>query len=170
MKYMDEKKRGLFDSEWVIVMTLLLIMISMGVIAKVNAFRSSSLLEEDPLPSHALCAIVIDGEVAGPGTFTVPPGTPIKKVMRKSRPTPFSDLKSIDLNRIIEKSENIHVPRLTEISIVLEGLPSGPKQITVPAGTRMSQLKLYVDLQQEGVDIPIKNRRILRDGDVVYLK
>jgi hypothetical protein len=166
----NEKKSGLFDSEWLIVITLLLLMFSMAVIAQVNAFRSSSLLGDDPFPSHALCAIGVNGEVARPGVYMVPTGTSIKKVIRKSRPTPFSDLKSVDLDRGVEKSENFNIPRLTEISVVLEGLLSGPKQIIIPAGTRMSQLKEYVDLHQEGVDTPIKNRRILRDGDVIGMR
>ncbi len=169
---MDKKeiKLSLLESEWVIVVTLILIMLSMGVIAKINAYRSCSLLAEDPLPTHASCIVTIDGEVAKPGTFIVPPGTPLKKIIRKSCPTPFCDLKKIDVNQIVENSANIRLSKLSEITVILEGLSSGSRQLTIPAGTRMSQLKKYVDFEEESGVAAIKNRRMLRDGEVISIK
>lgn len=162
------KRTTLLDSEWAIVISLMLIMISMVIIAKVNAYRSSSYLLENPIVHHAPCEIVIDGEVLKPGTFMVTPGTQLKNVIRKSRPTPFSDLKNLDLKRALEVSEHIHVGKLTEISITIQGLLS-ERSLVIPAGTRMCHLKSYVDLSLEWPYIQTKSRRILKDGDVVWV-
>ena len=119
---------------------------------------------------HSLCEIEISGEVAKPGTFMVLPGTPLKKILKKSSPTPFANLKQIDLNQNIEASAHYNIERLTEISVRIEGLPSGVIDVVIPAGTRMCHLKSYVNLEVARSCLTFTNRRILRDGDVVSIE
>jgi hypothetical protein len=163
----NEKKRGLLDSEWVIVISLMLVMASFVIVAKVNAFRTSSIVKENFIPPHELCKIVIEGEVKRPGTYMVLPGTPLKKILKKSSPTPFANLKQIDQKQIVEESANYTIGRLTEISIRIEGLPSGTIHLVVPAGTRMCNLKSYIHFEEDRKHRKFKNRRILRDGESI---
>lgn len=166
----NEQKRRLLDSEWMIIISLMLVMASFAIIAKVNAFRTSSILKENFIPHHALCEIVIDGEVAKPGTFMVPPGTPLKKVLKKSSPTPFADLKQIDENRGVEESAHYKIERLTEISVRIEGLPSGTIDLVVPAGTRMCNLRSYICLDVDRKYLISTSRRMLRDREIISIE
>lgn len=166
----EKNARGLVHSEWTIVISLMLLMASFAMIAKINAFRSASILKENFLSHHELCEIEISGEVAKPGTFIVIPGTPLKKILKKSSPTPFANLRRIDLNKSVETSAHYKVERLTEILVRIEGLPSGAIDVVIPAGTRMCHLKSYVNFEDAGLYLTFSNRRILRDGDVVSIE
>ena len=93
----------------------------------------------------------------------------LKKVVRKSSPTPFADLKKIDLGRGVEESMHIHIETLTEITITIQGLLSAPVQLTVPAGTRVCQLKNFVPYDVKPFESCLKSRRFLKDLEEILL-
>ena len=164
-----ENQGKLLDAEWVLVGTLILVMISLVVVGKISAARSSSILTEYPMPSHALCTLVIEGEVSKPGTFQVPPGTLLKKIIRKSAPTPFADLKKIDLEQRVEESMHLLIETLTEITITMRGLYSDPIQRMIPAGTRVCHLKNFVSDDLKPFENSLKSRRFLKDQEEIVL-
>jgi hypothetical protein len=165
----SENRGRLLDSEWIVVGSLILIMASLIIIGQINAARSSSLLEMHPTPSHELCTIVIEGEVSKPGTFKVLPGTILKKILLKSSPTPFADLKKIDLEQRVEESMNIYIETLIEITITMRGLYSDPVQRRVPAGTRVCHLKNFVPDDLSFFKNSLKSRRFLKDLEEIVL-
>ncbi len=158
---------SLRTSELILVCSLLLILSSVLGIAKINASCASTLLATTPLPSHTPCLVRIEGAVAKPGLYEVPPGTPIQKVLSKSRPKRFANLKKIDLAGRVEKEMDLVVEELTEIEVVVQGAIAEPIQLTVPAGTRVCDLKSKIALK-EGADLTIfKSRRMLKDGEII---
>lgn len=162
------KKNSLREGEWIFVLSILFLMFSITLVSKINASRSSSYLDENPLPIHEPCSVVIDGAVSNPGTFTVPPGTLLKKLIKKSRPTPFADLKEFSLEQRVEKSMSIHIKELTEITLTIERAGFEPEQVVVPAGIKGCQLKKHLCFAAPESKI-FKSRRFLKDGEVISL-
>ncbi|HSX12974.1 MAG TPA: hypothetical protein VLE96_00925 [Chlamydiales bacterium] len=156
---MDTKLK---ESEWIFVISILLVMLSIVIVAKINAKRTASALAAHPLPTHELCKVEIEGEVSKPGTYLVMPGTTVKKIIKKSLPTPFADLKKINPEQRIEQSMKITIDSLSEIMITIGG-----KQIFVPAGTKVCQLKKYIDTGDHKI---FKSRRLLKDQEVILLE
>ncbi len=164
-----ENQTRLLSSEWILVGSLVLLMVSLAIVGTINASRSSSVLEENPLPPHELCTVVISGEVSKPGAFQVSPGTSLKKIVRKSAPTPFADLKKIDLEQQVEESMHIHIEKLTEITIAIQGLYSDPVERTIPAGTKVCHLKNFIQDDLKPFEDFLKSRRVLKDREEISL-
>lgn len=161
------ESRSLRSSEWVLVGSLLLIFASLLFIAKITAIRSSSFLETRTLPSHPLCPIRIEGAVKKPGTYSVLPGTPLKKVLAKSQPHRFADLRSLDMTARVEGPLEIHLNELTAISIQIEGAVPVPFTISLPVGTKVSDLRTKIALNAEADLSIFKSRRLLKDGEIL---
>lgn len=161
-------KKTLRDGEWVFVFSILFLMCSVVVVSKINAARSSSYLEEHPLRVHEPCSVVIEGAVTKPGTFSVPPGTLLRKVIKKSCPTPYADLKEFSSEQRVEESMSIHIKELTEITLTIERVGFEPEQVVVPAGTKGCQLKKLLTFEVPPSKI-FKSRRFLKDGEVICL-
>jgi hypothetical protein len=152
-------RMNLKQTEWIFVTTILLLMASLVIIGRINGKKTSSILENYPLASHEKCKVKIEGAVAKPGIYHVLPGTPLKTIIKKSSPTPYADLKKICMDQRIEHALNIQIDPLTEISVTING-----KQITVPAGTKVCQLKKYIDVSDHKI---FKSRRFLKDQEVI---
>lgn len=164
----NPKKKTLKEGEWIFVLSILFLMFSITLVSKINAARSSSYLEENPMPSHEPCTVVIDGAVSKPGTFSVPPGTLLRKVIKKSSPTPFADLKEFSIDKRVEESMTIHIKELTDITLTIERIGFDPEQVIVPAGTKACQLKKLLTFEAPNSKI-FKSRRFLKDGEVIHL-
>jgi hypothetical protein len=160
-------EKNLKQSERIFVTGILLLMLSIVVIGKINSRRTSSIVLAQPIPSHEPCKVVIKGEVMKPGTFSVMPGTLLSKVIKKSSPTPFADLKKINMDERVEKSLTIIIEPLTEITVTIAELNHNPIQVTVPAGTRACHLKKYLELTDCKI---FKSRRFLKDQETILIE
>lgn len=154
--------KNLKQAEWIFVTTILLLMASLVIVGGVNAKKTSSLLSDHHFPSHEKCRVKIEGAVAKPGVYLVLPGTPLKTIIKKSSPMPYADLKKICMEERIEHSLNIEVETLNEINVTING-----EQLSVPPGTRVCQLKKYMDVPDHKI---FKSRRILKDQDMINTK
>jgi hypothetical protein len=162
--------KSLQQSEWILVGSLLLIMASLLLVARVSAHRSSSLLASHRIPEKTEHVVTISGAVSKPGAYKAQSGTLLKKVLRKSRPSRFADLKRFDDGQRVESDLAIEVGLIQEIqvSVVKEG--EDPMELTLPAGTRASDLKSKVPFS-EVYDLSVfKSRRMLKDGEILTLR
>lgn len=161
-------KKSLPASEWILVGSLLLIMASLVILAKVNAYRASSLISVKDLQQEKIL-IQIDGAVAKPGEYSVSSGTLIGEALKKSRPHPFADLKKIPLKEVIEAPLHIHVEELTEVQISVRGAVVEPVELKVPARTRICDLKSKVSLTAEADRSYFRRRKAVKDGEVLVV-
>jgi hypothetical protein len=159
--------QALRSSEIVLVGSLLLILFSVLLIAKTTAACSYTALDELTLPPHAPYPVTIDGAVKKPGIYQVLPGTPLKKIVKKSCPTRSADLKKIDLEALVEGPLEVHVGAITEIGVRIEGAVSAPLTLTLPVGTKVHDLRSKISLNPEADPTIFKSRRMLKDGEIL---
>ncbi len=157
-------KSSLPSSEWVLVGSLLLVMISLVLIAKVNAHRACSILEQTG-PTEVL--VGVDGAVVKPGEYEVPVGTTIGSVLRKARPKANANLKIIPLNQPIEVATRLMVQELTEITVSVRGAVVEEKEIVLPVGSRICDLKSKVLCTAEADRRFFRRKKLLKDGQVL---
>lgn len=157
-------KKSLQSSEWVLVVSLLIIMTSLVVIAKVNAYRAASTLSAKELQIEEIL-VTVSGAVAKPGEYRVPAGTLVEAVLRKARPKPYANLK--DLPTTVEAPLNLFVDELREITVFVQGAVQEPMQLTLPAKSRVSDLKSKVVLSAEADKRFFRRRRMLKEGEKI---
>ena len=91
-----------------------------------SACRSSALeITAAPLPTltpilptftPGPVQVAVDGAVYEPGTYTLPPGGLVNDAVRAAGgPTTDADLERINLARVLQADESIHVPRVGEV-------------------------------------------------------
>lgn len=162
---------GLLNSEWVLVGGVFLVMLTLVAIAKIQGFQNRSYLEA-PSPFHAPCLVSIQGAVKKPGIYEVGPGTVLKKILKKSSPLPYADLSEIDWDQRVESSMEISIAELSEISVFITGLNSEPIHYVVPVGTRVCDLKNYMNAEEIGICKKNlwKNQRILKSRESIDVR
>lgn len=159
-------EKGLLESERIIVGSLILIIISLVIIAKTAAFRSSSEIPIEISSEEAYVTVHIQGAVAHPGDYTVPVGTEFKKILSKAKPKKFADLRSINLKQMICEPITLEIAELKEIKIQIVGAVKNSILLTLHAGTRVCDLKEKIDLEAWAAPDALKSRRMLVDGEV----
>ena len=160
-------KEKIKSSEWILVGSLLLIMASLVLIAKVNAYRVATTISEKDLKQEEIL-VSISGAVEKPGDYTVLlSGTTYGEVVRKARPKPFADLKKISLKEPIEAPVSLVIEELTEVKISLRGAVVKPIELTVPAGSRICDLRSKISLTAEADKAFFRRRKLLKEGDVI---
>jgi DNA uptake protein ComE-like DNA-binding protein len=159
-------KKTLPSSEWALVSSLLLIMASLVVIAKINAYRASSALTAKELQVEEIL-VTVTGAVAKPGDYKVPAGTLVESVLRKARPKLHANLKDISLKLPIEAPTHLVVEELSEITVFVQGAVEKPLKLTLPAKSRVSDLRSKVVLSAEGDKSYFRRRRWLKDGEKI---
>jgi len=152
-------------SEWAITGALLLFVLSLVIIAKIQASRFSVGTLVLPPPVE----VIVTGAVKKPGTYPTQPGTPLREVLRKAKPLRLADVKSIDPDFRVQAPMKLEIPVLTHISIIVRGAVENPGPLTVPAGTKISDLKKYVRIRPEADAVFLKKRRMISEGETVVV-
>ena len=148
-------------AEWLLTSSLLLIIGSLFAIAKIHTSQLQSISVPKIVP------VTIEGFVAKPGTYSIKIGTPLSEVLRKAKPKPLANLKSIDLSMRITAPLNLCIEELTELTICLEGAVVEPGFLKVPPGTKVCDLKKYKSLDADPAFF--KKRRRLKEGEIVVV-
>lgn len=160
--------KNLFDSEWIVVGTLLLVMASLVIIAKIQSRRIGAVLSEySLLSSHEMCPISIVGAVKKPGTYSVYTGTELKKVIKKSHPLPSAHLKKINMEQRVEGPMQIEIEELEMIEVKIHSGFGDPIVLSVPPGTRICDLKGVVPANAGLCKKKFIGRSLLKDGDIL---
>ncbi|GEM_PF-1073240 len=159
-------KKTLETSEWVLSASLIILIASLYLTARYNTCRKLNLLPTLPPPTE-IVEITIQGEVANAGTYRIEKGGRIGDTVKKSRPKPFADLGSIDLDSPAKESMCLEIRKLSEIVVRVEGAVEGPVQLTLPAGSRIADLRSKVSLAPNADLKFFKRKKQLKHLEVV---
>lgn len=162
-------KKSLESSEWILSVSLVLILASLFIISRCHEHRKKSQLIAVADAIEHPVDIRISGEVLRPGLYPALPGTRIGDLIKKSRPKRFADLRGIDLDRPIDKSMDISIPLLSEIAIRIEGAVIEPLDLKMLPGSRICDLKSKIQCERDADLRYLKRRRLLKDGEIVII-
>jgi SLBB domain-containing protein len=162
-------KKSLEASEWILSLSLILILASLFTITRFHEHRKKNKLIACASVAVRPVEIAISGEVAHPGVFSALPGTRIGDLVKKSCPKRFADLTGIDLDSPVEKALELAIPRLSELSVRIEGAVTAPIELKVPAGSRICDLKPKIECSGDANLQFFKKRRLLKNGEIIYV-
>lgn len=160
-------QKSLQSSEWILVSSLLILLASLVIITRFHEHRKAAQLKLLAQTVEKPISISIEGAVSKPGIYSVPPGTRLGDVLKKSRPKRFANLRPIDLEQPVEADIALQISELTCIRVRVAGAISNPVELEVPAGTRLSDLKSKIQCTPLADGDFLKSRRLLKDGEVV---
>lgn len=158
-------EKSLRSSEWFLVGSLLLVMASLVLVAKVNAHRASAVV----LAQVPEVVVAIDGAVAKPGEYAVRKGSRIEEIVRKARPKPYANLKKLGVDERVEGPLSLHIEELSEIVVSVNGAVKEPMQLVLPAGSRLCDLRSKISLTTEADKSFFRRRRLLKDGEKIEI-
>jgi len=158
-------RASLRASEWVLSGGFLCILVSLWIIAKVQAWHYSkdSFLRPPPVQ------VVVEGFVERPNVYEIPLGTPIGEVLRKAKPKRFANLRDLDREARVRGPMHLQIEPLQNLRIRVEGAVQEPGTIEVAAGTRVCQLRQKISSLPNADLTFFKQRRLLNDGDLVQV-
>jgi hypothetical protein len=151
-------------AEWALAGSMLLILLSLFVVAKIQARQCSKGTDSVPI---ALVTIQIAGFVEHPGVFEVARGAPLEEVLRKARPKRFANLRGLDLMSPLLHSMELTIEPLQSLRVQVKGAVEKSESIEVALGTRICHLKKIISLAESADLTFFKKRRLLSDGDVI---
>ena len=158
--------KSLPSSEWLLVASLLAVMGSLLLIARVNAHRAASSVNLVEWKQEEIL-VTISGAVSKPGEHKVLPGTTVAEVLRKARPKSWAKLGTLPLDEVIESPLQLHVEELSEIKIFVKGAIAEPVEITVPAKSRICDLKSKLSFTSETDLRFFRRKRRLKEGEII---
>ncbi len=170
---MSQLKNSLVSSEWFLVLSLLAILASLVILAKINVYRASVLMDVRVLAPEEPVSITIEGAVSKPGTYKVIPGSTLAQVLKKARPKTYANLKEIDLTQRVKAPHTLVIEELSEITVFIDGAVESPQELRLPPKTRICDLKSKVqfttDADPELLKAFLKKRRELKDGEILWV-
>jgi hypothetical protein len=152
-------------TEWILTGSLLFLIVTLVLIAKMQSHRLSA----ETVVALPPVEVLIEGEVSKPGSYQIAPGTPFAEVLRKARPTRLADLNGLDQEERVKKPLRIEIKALEKLSVAIEGEITEPGLLIVPIGTRMCDLKKYVTLKPSADPTFFKKRRLLKQGEKITI-
>lgn len=162
-------KKTLETSEWVLSLSLIVLLASLFILSKLHTHRKLSLLATVQTAEAESVEISIIGEVAKPGAYLIEKGGRLGDAVKKSRPKRFADLGRIDLDSPACRSQAIEIPRLKEVAIWVKGAVIAPVELRLPAGSRISDLKDKIALAPNADRKFLKRKRLLKPGETIAI-
>ncbi len=162
-------KKSLQSSEWLLVGSLLAILASLVLVAKINLYLSSETLSNFHLEPEKLIEISISGAVHKPGIYQISQGMPLEKALKKARPKKNACLKKLDLEQKVETPLQVVLEELSEIVVTIEGAVEEAVELRLEPGARICDLKSKIRLTEEADRRFFKRRRILKDGEKITI-
>jgi hypothetical protein len=160
---------SLRSSEWVILSTFLLLFVSLCLSTQIKASKISYQFEVESDQPEKIISVSIQGAVSRPGVYLVPEGTQLKKILKKSRPNKTADLGCLDIEAAIERSVEFCIEEKKIISVWIFQEGTNPVRLRLPVGSRFCDLKSKIE-KQDSFDFSIfKKKRLLRDGEEIFL-
>ena len=161
----DEKK-DLRVSEWIFAGSLVLILSSLWLVAKIQTWQYSKGTTSSPIE---LVSVQIEGFVKRPNVYEFPVGTPLREALRKARPKRFADLRCLDPMAPILGPMKLTIKSLQSVKIHITGAVAKNEILEVTPGTRICQLKERISLLQ-GADLSFfKKQRFVMDGEILEI-
>lgn len=153
-------------SERFVIGFFLILLCSFTLIAKISSWKAKNLLSE-VFPLETV-HIEVSGEVLRPGVYEFPLGVSCQKVLEKAKPKKFADLSPID--QMAPAPIFLFVPPLEQIHVLIQGPGALACELSLPPGTRLSDLKSKIYLQ-EFADLSLfRSRKMLKDGEIIFVE
>lgn len=157
---------SLNPSEWAVITVFLLLLSSLGLIAKISSWKARDLLSSAP-PLETV-QIEVSGEVLRPGVYELRKNSLCAEILERIRPKRFADLSGIDPKAPVFSP--FYIPKLQELHVLIEGEGVCPCELSVPPGTRVSDLKSKITFLENGDPSPFRSRKMLSEGEVIFVK
>lgn len=113
--------------------------------------------------------LYIDGAVAKPGSYQVKVGTLVKDVIAMAEPLPEADLRKIRPTTKARNGQSYQIPAHPTITVYLTGAVQSEGPLTVPKGTRLSELTQYALLKANADLEKINRKRYLKDNESINI-
>ncbi len=163
-----ETRGSLSRSEWTLLAIFLVVMASLVFISKVSIRRASDAIGKvSHTPEEIL--ITIDGAVKNPGEYRVPFGSALGPILRKAKPSFYADLGALPLKKALLEPAHFSVSELKEVCVKVTGEVLEPVQLTLPIGSRVSDLKSKIGFTPEADKRFFRSRKKLRNGDEIVV-
>lgn len=164
---MDEETRsGLQTSERVLVGCFLIALTALCAFSFFHRHRRGVLLRQYSQEIIYPIQIRVSGAVSKPGIYEFAPGVALKDVLRKCRPKKLADLTSFNLEMKIEQSVHFEIPEIAWVQVEVGGAVQHPAILSLPIGSRVSDLLAHVELLEGADGKVLKSRRLLKEGEV----
>lgn len=167
--FLSMVKKSLQSSEWLLVGSLLAILASLVLVAKINLYLASETLSNFHLEPEKLIDVTISGAVLKPGVYQVSQGTLLENALKKARPKKNACLKKIDGKQMVETPLDVVLEELSEIVVSVEGAVEETAEVRLEPGARICDLKSKIRLTEEADRRFLKRRRILKDGEKITI-
>jgi hypothetical protein len=155
-------------SDWLLTLSLVLIVASLFSLAKINLKRGGQYQVEPALEEKI--SIFIEGAVHKPGEVRVLVGSPLEAAVRKARPFLHADLNKLSLKNPVLEPAHIVVEELKEICVQVVGEGVEPQELRLAPGTRICDLRSKIVLK-EGADRAIfKRKRQLKNREILEVR
>lgn len=154
--------------EWIIIVLIVLIMISLTLVTHFNSHLMPSLNEEKHLFSNEV-EVHIQGAVSKPGSYTLKKGSTIKDLLLLAEPLSDADLSKIKPERILRDRQKITIPSDEMVTIYLEGAVVRTGLYSFPKGTKVEELLLLVSFEPKADLKPLKKKRKLKEGEIFII-
>ena len=162
-------KKSLQTSEWVLSASLVILLISFLAVTKFHEHRKYSQCKVPAAKLENTLDVSIVGEVSKPGVYRALLGSRLGDLVKKSKPKRFADLQMIDLDSPVEKSLNIEIAQLKELSVRIEGAVLEPIELKVAPGSRVCDLKSKIQCSENADLKYFKRRRLLKNGELILV-
>lgn len=114
--------------------------------------------------------VTITGPVMVPGTYLLPKGTDLTRLLEKAKPLPEANVEPLLKNNKLTNHQVVRVPCRPTITVYVQGAVEKPGALRVPRGTRVKDLQKYVTLKEGADPTVFQKKGKLRQHDVVFVK
>lgn len=158
--------RSLPLHEWIIIVLFCLILMALSAYALAGQRKI-------PVPKveevrKIVLEVKIGGEVAHPGTYSLPLKSTMKELLAQAEPLSSADLSQLNYRKKLRDGQVINIPTRAWITIQLAGMVEEPGPLKILSGTRIQelvgQLKLLPEADAKALS---KRRSFLFEGDTL---
>lgn len=126
-----------------------------------------------PPPTPEIKATVlqvkVEGQVAKPGLYSLPPNTSLKELVKLVEPLPSADLSQLRWRCRLRDGQTIHIPERQWITIQVTGAVQESGPLKILSGTRWCELTAEQLQVSSNADMKSlrRKRRFLKEGDLI---
>lgn len=165
---MDENER-LDNHEWIVVISLITLIGIVTFITHKHWFSTYSRQYSNPHYVYdEKIHVRIEGAVESPGIYSIKRNTPLKDVLVQAQPTSQADLKKVSTKKL-KDGQTIIIPQKEFITIYLEGAVKKQGALVVPKGTKVEELLILIEMDDQADLSKLNFRRRLKEGDIIKI-
>jgi len=114
--------------------------------------------------------VTIKGAVQFPGTYVLPKGADMARLLQRARPHPEADVKSLCDGSKLRDGQVVNVRKKAMITVYLQGAVANPGALRLSKGAKMGDLRKKALLLEDADISSLQGKRKLKDGEVVAVR